>query len=126
MPDLISSEPPHADNSSLRPSHPTVLTPTPHSDRTKYPPRSEAVTYPPRTEAVRRALHAGGGALAADLVFLEAWESQAPHDVAATLRAAQIRRANRSLAAEIRAELRRGRPLSEAERAALGAQLAGN
>ncbi|MBW4092276.1 MAG: hypothetical protein HIU82_14380 [Proteobacteria bacterium] len=79
---------------------------------------------PPRTEAVRRALHVGGTALAADLVFLEAWESEGPPDIAATLRAAQIRRANRSLAAEIRAELRRGRPLSEAERAALGADIA--
>ena len=70
---------------------------------------------------MRRALHAGGGALAADLVFLEAWEHQTPADIAATLRAAQIRRANRSLAAEIRAELRHGRPLSETEREALSA-----
>jgi hypothetical protein len=96
----------------------------PRTEAVAYPPRTEAVAYPPRTEAVRRTLHARGGALAADLVFLEVWESQTPADIAATLRAAQIRRANRRLAAEIRAELRRGRPLSETERAALGAGLA--
>ncbi|MCL2429940.1 MAG: hypothetical protein FWD12_11975, partial [Alphaproteobacteria bacterium] len=40
------------------------------------------------------------------------------------LRIGQIRRANPALAAEIRAELDRGRPLSEAERAALIGALA--
>jgi hypothetical protein len=55
----------------------------------------------------------------ADLLFLEAWESDPAADVAATLRAGQIRRANPKLAAEIRAELTCGRPLSEAERASL-------
>jgi hypothetical protein len=35
------------------------------------------------------------------------------------LRVAQIRRANPALAAEIRAELKRGRPLTGQERAAL-------
>ncbi len=102
MPNPISSDLPHAEN-----------------DR----PTKQDPGLPPRTEAVRRALHTGGRELAADLVFLEAWESEAPPDIAATLRAAQIRRANRRLAAEIRAELRRGRPLSDAERAALGAEL---
>ncbi len=102
MPNLTSFDSPHAENG---------------------PPPQQDPGLPPRTEAVRRALHTGGRALAADLVFLEAWESDAPPDIAATLRAAQIRRANRWLAAEIRAELRRGRPLSDAERAALGAEL---
>jgi hypothetical protein len=43
---------------------------------------------------------------AADLLFLEVWEMMRPRDLGATLRAAQIRRANRELAAEIDAELR--------------------
>ena len=59
----------------------------------------------PRTEAARRELERAGEAAAADLVFLERWESDAPPGIAATLRAAQIRRANRDLCAEIRAEL---------------------
>lgn len=62
----------------------------------------------PRTEALRRVLRQAGDArVAADLLFLEAWEALAPTDVAATLRAAQIRRANPELAAAIRAELGR-------------------
>ena len=101
-----------------------AVPPLPRTEAVPPVPRTEAVPPVPRTEAVRRALRAGGGGLTADLVFLEAWERQAPPDIAATLRAAQIRRANRSLAAEIRAELRRGRPLSEPERAALGATIA--
>ena len=44
-----------------------------------------------------------------DLLFLEAWEMQARPDIASTLRAGQIRRANPLLAEEIRAELRGGR-----------------
>jgi hypothetical protein len=77
----------------------------------------------PRTEAVRRALRSAGvgTALAADLLFLELWESRPPPEVAATLRASQIRRGNPYLAAEIRAEIRRGRPLTDPERAALAA-----
>ncbi len=60
----------------------------------------------PRTQAVRRALeHLRGDKAAADLLFLEAWELMRPHDLCATFRAAQIRRANRDLAAEIEAEL---------------------
>jgi hypothetical protein len=73
-----------------------------------------------QTEAVRRALRTNGDAVTvSDLLFLEAWEAAPMADVAATLRAGQIRRANPALAAEIRAELNRKRPLSEAERAAL-------
>ena len=59
----------------------------------------------PRTEAARRELERAGEAAASDLVFLERWESDAPLGIAATLRAAQIRRANRDLCAEIHAEL---------------------
>ncbi len=74
----------------------------------------------PRTEAVRRALLASRDLpTASDLLFLEMWSAQPATDIAAMLRAAQIRRANPALAAEIRAELVRGRPLSEHERAVL-------
>ena len=74
-----------------------------------------------RTEAVRRALRRTGDRLAvADLLFLESWETRGKPDIAATLRAAQIRRANPVLAEEIHAELTRGRPLSASERAELG------
>lgn len=60
----------------------------------------------PHTEAVRRALRsAKDAAMAADLLFLEAWEMYRPHDLGTTLRAGQIRRANPVLAAEIHAEL---------------------
>jgi len=63
----------------------------------------------PRTEAVRRALRATPDETAiSDLLFLEAWEVQAPRDIASTLRAGQIRRANPLLAEAIRAELRAG------------------
>jgi hypothetical protein len=66
----------------------------------------------PRTRAARRALRAAHDVTAiSDLLFLEAWEMQASHDmsscdIASTLRAGQIRRANPSLAEAIRAELR--------------------
>ncbi len=62
-------------------------------------------TYP-RTEAVRRALaalHDSGAA--ADLMFLEHWVAHPNRDLAATLRAGQIRRANPSLADAILQEL---------------------
>ena len=63
----------------------------------------------PRTEAVRRALRAAPDETAvSDLLFLEAWEIQPPHDIASTLRAGQIRRANPLLAEAIRTELRSG------------------
>ena len=60
----------------------------------------------PQTQAVRRVLRSvRGPEAAADLLFLEAWEIDAPRDLAATLRARQIRRANPVLVAEIEAEL---------------------
>jgi hypothetical protein len=59
---------------------------------------------------VRRALRTAPDATSvSDLLFLESWEVQAPFDIASTLRAGQIRRANPHLAEEIRAELRTGR-----------------
>ncbi len=62
----------------------------------------------PRTEALRRALQqVHDEAAAADLLFLEYWQTQRVPDVAASLRASQIRRANPTLAAEIHAELTR-------------------
>jgi hypothetical protein len=42
---------------------------------------------------------------AADLLFLESWETNSIFSVATILRASQVRRANPCLAAEIRAEL---------------------
>ena len=60
----------------------------------------------PRTLALRRALQCvSDEAAVADLLFLEYWESQPTLNVAAILRASQIRRANPGLAAEIHAEL---------------------
>jgi ATP/maltotriose-dependent transcriptional regulator MalT len=60
----------------------------------------------PHTEAVRNALRiTRDPAVAADLLFLEAWELYRPRDLGAILRAGQIRRANPTLAAEIQAEL---------------------
>jgi hypothetical protein len=69
----------------------------------------------PRTEAVRRALRqVNDAAAAADLLFLEHWEAGRGSDIAAMLRASQIRRANPVLAAEIHAELtRRSYPVAE-------------
>ena len=62
----------------------------------------------PRTEALRRALQqVHDEAVAADLLFLEDWQTQRRPGVAACLRAGQIRRANPALAAEIHAELTR-------------------
>ncbi len=62
----------------------------------------------PRTEALRRALRqVRDEAAVADLLFLEAWQAQCHSDIASSLRASQIRRANPSLAAEIHAELTR-------------------
>ena len=60
----------------------------------------------PRTEALRRALQqVQDVGTAADLLFLEYWQTQRSSDIAACLRASQIRRANPVLAAEIHAEL---------------------
>jgi len=60
----------------------------------------------PRTEALRRALRqVRDEAVAADLLFLEDWQTQRHPGIAACLRAAQIRRANPALAAQIHEEL---------------------
>lgn len=62
----------------------------------------------PRTEALRRALQqVRDDAAAADLMFLEEWQTQRHPDIASILRASQIRRANPQLAAAIHAELNR-------------------
>jgi hypothetical protein len=61
----------------------------------------------PHTHVVRRAIEADSRA-AADLLFLERWEMTPQHSVGAVLRIAQIRRANPSLAEEVRAELAGG------------------
>jgi hypothetical protein len=50
---------------------------------------------------------------------LEAWEVDPLPWAGPALRVGQIRRANPGLAAEIRAELIQGRPLTQDERAAL-------
>ena len=61
---------------------------------------------PTRTAALRRALQmANSQACAEDLHFLEDWEADPRPEVGIVLRARQIRRANPTLAAEIRAEL---------------------
>ncbi len=74
----------------------------------------------PCTMALRRVLEdINDRSSADDLLFLERWEMHPLPGSACALRVAQIRRANPALAAEIRAELKRGRPLSGAERAAL-------
>jgi hypothetical protein len=79
---------------------------------------------PPRTEAVRRALRtAHDETLVSDLLFLEAWEMRNSLDLAATLRASQIRRANPRLAEEVRAELRATRA-QEHERQRRNARIA--
>ena len=78
----------------------------------------------PRTVAVRRALDTARDHTATDdLLFLEAFETHGEPSVAAVLRASQIRRANPLLAAELRAELTRGRPLTAMERGVLVATL---
>jgi len=69
---------------------------------------SDAGESGPRTEALRCALRqVSDAAAAADLLFLEAWQTQRYPGIAASLRAGQIRRANPVLAAEIHAELTR-------------------
>lgn len=71
----------------------------------------------PVTAAVQRALVTTSDPRAAqDLLFLERWEMSPLVSLAATLRVGQLRRANPALAAEIRAEISRGRPLTLEER----------
>ncbi|HXT80091.1 MAG TPA: hypothetical protein VN702_11030 [Acetobacteraceae bacterium] len=66
-----------------------------------------APSGPPYTRAIQRALRGARDALTkADLLFLEAWEMHGSTHPGATLRAAQIRRANPELAAEIAKELK--------------------
>jgi len=72
------------------------------------------------TFAVLRALAAAqDDTVRADLMFLERWERFPLPGAAAALRINQIRRANPSLVAEIRAELHLGRPLTSEERQSL-------
>jgi hypothetical protein len=74
----------------------------------------------PRTAAVQRALASDcDHTMVADLLFLEQWEMCPLPGCAAALRINQIRRANPELAAEVRAEVLCGRPLTQAERQAL-------
>ena len=62
----------------------------------------------PRTEALRRALREIRDEMAAaDLLFLEDWQTQRRPGIGASLRASQIRRANPALAVQIHAELSR-------------------
>ncbi len=64
-------------------------------------------TRDPVTRAVSLALRDEHDPRArSDLLFLEAWEIRRPSDLAATLRASQIRRANPGLVAEIERELK--------------------
>ena len=68
---------------------------------------TQPVTFDrPMTRAVQRALEAlRDPAAASDLLFLERWEICPLPGAAAALRVGQLRRANPTLAAEIRAEL---------------------
>ena len=82
--------------------------------------QSVAAFVQPRTAAVQRALACDHDhTMQADLLFLEQWEMSPSAGSAAALRINQIRRANPELAAEVRAEVTRGRPLTPAERQAL-------
>ncbi|MDE2007980.1 MAG: hypothetical protein KGI51_15520 [Rhodospirillales bacterium] len=78
---------------------------------TAEPVRRRAGPRQPRTEAARRVLAAVGRAAAADLLFLERWESAPEAGLAAVLRARQLRRANAALAEAIREELAGDRPV---------------
>ena len=69
---------------------------------------ADAAEQGPLTEALRRALRqVRDDTVAADLLFLESWQTQRQPGVAACLRASQIRRANPALAAQIHEELNR-------------------
>jgi hypothetical protein len=88
---------------------------------------AQACRSSPRTEALRRALAKLRSDQAVDdLLFLESWEANPLPGAGAALRVGQLRRANPRLAAEIRAELRRGCPLTSTEREALEAVSAGS
>jgi hypothetical protein len=63
--------------------------------------------HQPVTRAVSIALRDASDPMSrSDLLFLEAWEMHRPANLAATLRASQIRRANPDLAAAIERELK--------------------
>jgi hypothetical protein len=65
-----------------------------------------AAGSPPYTQALSRALQsAENTASAADLLLLEAWETNKPMHLGIMLRIRQIRRANPQLSSEIAAEL---------------------
>lgn len=75
-----------------------------------------------RTDAVRWILkETADPAVIADLLFLEAWESGTMPSIAASMRAAQIRRGNPELAAQIRNETQQLRAASSGHTAALSA-----
>jgi hypothetical protein len=64
----------------------------------------------PITHAVSLALQeAHDPRVRSDLLFLEAWEMHRPANLAATLRASQIRRANPDLVEAIERELKAGK-----------------
>lgn len=90
-----------------------------------YATRLDDYLAPPHTATIERALaNTSSHTASDDFLFLEAWERRASPDLSALLRAGQIRRANPALAAELRAELSRGRPLTQAERRSLQAHIA--
>ena len=67
----------------------------------------DILTQQPMTRAVSLALRDTRDPRArSDLLFLEAWEIHRPSNLAATLRAGQIRRANRDLVEAIERELK--------------------
>jgi len=89
-----------------------------------YPMLRQGQPASPRTMALSRALDSAHEHTAIDdLRFLEAFECHVIPDIAAALRAQQIRRANPLLAAELRAEVALGRPLTPPERTALAQTL---
>jgi|GEM_PF-1683023 hypothetical protein len=82
--------------------------------------QSVAAFDQPRTAAVQRVLASDHDhTMVSDLLFLEQWEMYPLSGSAAALRINQIRRANPELAAEVRAEVLCGRPLTPTERQAL-------
>ena len=74
---------------------------------------NDALGKQPVTRALSVALREAHDSTArSDLLFLEAWEMRRSPDLAATLRASQIRRANPGLAAAIERELKAANDLS--------------
>ena len=78
----------------------------------------QSVRKQPFTLAVRKALQTiNNSEIEADLLFLEAWEMHPSSHLGMTLKASQIRRANRELAAAIEAELK---GIATADRRSIG------